>query len=322
MSEIDEPFARELSRTSYDAIYVSPHLDDVAFSAPAAGLERRARSEELLEVVVFSRPDEESPREVRCEYEQRRNEERRAAEAGGWDVHFAGFVDAPFRPHPHRDANAIVWGTSPDDAELVDRIGEHLGRVADEFRPDEVVGPLGVGRHVDHRLTHRAVRRFDDGSETNVWYYEDRPYALVPEAVGLRLGELGVPVEVDLERFFEGFWAASYVENHWTEEREREVCRHHYEELAARFPDPLSEDHPASATGRRAGVTPRTIEREPDESLWAIPFAHESQIEPFLGSRAAFRESCRAYAERNGASASYLERQWRLERVRDEQRRS
>lgn len=306
MTRDDNAVAIEESEPGrWDVVYLSPHLDDVAFSSPAAVRERRASDDRVLEVALFSRAGDESSEEVRDRYERRRSEELRAARLGGWEVHFAGFVDAPFRAHAHSDFNEIVWGTSPRDDELERRLANCVAEVVERTGASELVGPLGVGRHIDHRLVHRATRRVARETGVETWAFEDRPYALVPEAVALRLGELGVPVDPDLEAFFDAFWETPYVAEHLTEE-ERRDCRRRYVELVEGIPDPSDSDAVEQPSTRR-------FEMEPNDAFWEVPLAHESQVEAFLGSVDAYREACRAYARRVGAETVYVERQWRLD---------
>ncbi|MFB6374359.1 MAG: PIG-L deacetylase family protein [Bradymonadaceae bacterium] len=287
-----------MAENEIDRLYLSPHPDDVAFSAPGAIRQHRAEGGEVVELVLFSRAGEEAADEVRESYEQRREEARRAAEIGGWEVRFAGVVDAPFRSHPHRDFNAIVWGESPDDEAIVGRLAERIEAAIAEIGASEVVGPLGVGRHIDHRLVHRATRAAAD--EPQVWWYEDRPYAVVPEAVNVRLAELGVDVELDLESFLDAFREAPYVDEHLTDPEAWEVCRGNYRRLAHRA---ARAEATRSAIGRRF---------EPDDldPIWEVVFAHRSQIEAFLGGEHVFKRACRRYAGDVRPNATYLERQW------------
>jgi len=52
--------------------------------------------------------------------------------------------------------------------------------------------PLAVGGHVDHRLVHEAgYHAMPEAPGREVFFYEDRPYAFLPGAVWMRLGQLG-----------------------------------------------------------------------------------------------------------------------------------
>lgn len=62
------------------------------------------------------------------------------------------------------------------------------GKDAETRRKEDqaVLAPLGVGRHVDHRVVFEAARRvFPDAR-----FYEDRPYAYEAGATAQRLAEL------------------------------------------------------------------------------------------------------------------------------------
>lgn len=74
-----------------------------------------------------------------------------------------------------------------------------IHRIVDDLQPDTVVAPLGVGRHIDHTITHIATRQFEARS-TPIWWYEDLPYALYPELSGweTRLTSALSPIPIPL----------------------------------------------------------------------------------------------------------------------------
>ena len=72
--------------------------------------------------------------------------------------------------YPNRDA--IFATLHPQENDLVDRLAHELGRV---LPPDaELVCPLTLGGHVDHRLTRAAAESLG----RQLWYYADYPYAV------------------------------------------------------------------------------------------------------------------------------------------------
>ena len=287
----------------YDTVFVSPHLDDVAFSCPGALHSLRKSGRKVLVIVVFSHAGDDA--EAERIYEYRRAEECRAAMRGGYDLVWGHFVDAPFRPWPHRNFMEIIWGESPKDEEIVNTIKEWLRKVIGHVRPRQVVGPLGVGRHIDHRLSYRALRQISNGQgELDLWYYEERPYALIDGAVAMRLAEMGYKAEVRLEEFWRLYSKAAYVVNHLVSRQDRDRCRQNFAELHRKGQAARNDVTP--------GATARLIETEDCASIWKIVEAHRSQVEAFLGDMDRFRRECGDYTRCIKSDAKYAERQWRL----------
>ncbi len=292
-----------LQAGDFDVVLVSPHLDDAALSCPGALFRHRDAGRTVLTVVPFSHAGDDAALEDAQHYALRRDEERRAALRAGYDVLWGGFVDAPFRDPPHRTFNEIVWGQG--DAELARRLISWLEEVVDAVEPTQLLAPLGVGRHIDHRLVHTATRNLERRwRDLEVWYYEDRPYALIRHAVEGRLLELGVETELCFEEFWSSFTEATYVVQHLRSQEERRICRRRFAEL---YSSPGRD-----AVERKVEVSFRLIKAGDCDSIWSVIAEHESQIESFLGSVAAFQRVCQRYARRIEPDARYLERQWRL----------
>jgi LmbE family N-acetylglucosaminyl deacetylase len=151
------------------ALFVSPHLDDVVFSAGAA-LEALDAHTTLLTVFTASVPD---PRgfALACQTDKgiapevdymalRRAEDERAAEVLGVDevVHL-GLSEAPHRGY---DSAAALFGSvRPGDAIELDLPAADL-----------VFVPQGIGGHVDHLLVIEAARA------VATHRYRDLPYGL------------------------------------------------------------------------------------------------------------------------------------------------
>jgi LmbE family N-acetylglucosaminyl deacetylase len=67
------------------------------------------------------------------------------------------------------------------DAEsaLVAEVADRLRDETDIREADLVLAPLGIGGHIDHRITAAAVKRLGREPETVLWF-EDVPYVLFP----------------------------------------------------------------------------------------------------------------------------------------------
>jgi LmbE family N-acetylglucosaminyl deacetylase len=135
---------------SWDVVYVSPHLDDAALSCSARILRDVAAGKRVLVATVFSAG---APDEAR-----RKREDRRAMKRLGVEHVHLDYRDAPWRNRRFDSFRAIVLGKADFRLRL-------------RFDADEIVAPLAIGTHVDHRIVHAAFPR--------AMYYEDRPYAFV-----------------------------------------------------------------------------------------------------------------------------------------------
>lgn len=169
-------------------LYVSPHADDVAFSAAgqlAADVADGARATVLTLFEAVDGPADFADRDAR------RAEDDAFARAFGVTVERAGFVDAIARRRRYRAPQRLFAPLRADEAPLVDEVRAALqARVDAGFR--RVVAPLGVGSHVDHQVAHAACRALRGAS---VRYYEDTPYVLTPYQLPRRLARLDAEVD-------------------------------------------------------------------------------------------------------------------------------
>ncbi|HSB62232.1 MAG TPA: PIG-L family deacetylase, partial [Vicinamibacteria bacterium] len=163
----------------YDCLFVSPHADDVLVSCAGRLRFERDRGSTCLLLALFE-PAEGSEeagaglRELGVEY----------LAAGLPAARRRLADDAPF--------GEVGFGRRPEDEDWLAQATRLLGELGPRIRPRHVYAPLGVGGHIDHRLSHEAaLRAFGSEAGRNVYLYEDRPEAFVPGAVRVRLGVLG-----------------------------------------------------------------------------------------------------------------------------------
>ena len=158
-------------------LYISPHGDDVALSCAARLMADRAAGAAILVVTPFgsaARPAEE------------------ALATLGAEARDLALPRAETRDPFYASFRSRAYGEAPGDAIWVSRIADALAEIARRFRPTEVYAPLGVGGHIDHRLCHEAALRVFEGTDgRNLFFYEERPEALVRGAVRIRLAGLG-----------------------------------------------------------------------------------------------------------------------------------
>ena len=197
-----------MSRT---ALFISPHLDDVVFSCGGtlAALADRgwrtvlvtAFTATVLPVTGFAlacQTDKGLGPEV--DYMAlRRAEDRDAADIlGVADLRWLGLPEAPHRGY---GSAPELFADLRDDDEIWRKLADELAALQAELRADQIFAPQGLGAHVDHRQTIRAVQEI--AGRTPVAWYRDTPYAIRnPDArpfVDAR--ELGaVPIDETLDR--------------------------------------------------------------------------------------------------------------------------
>jgi LmbE family N-acetylglucosaminyl deacetylase len=150
---------RDLHR--FDCLYVSSRAGDALASCAGRLLSELARGERVMLVSLVGGVDAQDGLEVARE---------------GLGV-------------PAVDARRAA---SASDESFVKDAAEALREIGFRTKARQVYVPLGLGDHPDHQLAHEAgLRAFKSGAARNVFLYEERPEALVPGAVRMRLARLG-----------------------------------------------------------------------------------------------------------------------------------
>ena len=192
-------------------LFLSPHLDDVAFSCGGWAFDLVSRGV-LVSILTMTAGNPRAPfspfaQSLHSEWQLgdtvaaiRRQEDVRACEILGGDrVHWS-YLDCIYRLdlsggdplYPNADAifGSVADGDSPLLDDLAGRLDREWGGVG------KVVAPLGVGNHVDHQILRRAAERAFGG---RVEYYEDYPYAEDPVAVEAALARLHPSKPLELQ---------------------------------------------------------------------------------------------------------------------------
>ena len=172
-------------------LYLSPHLDDAVLSCGGM-IHRQTRAGERVIVVTVCAGD--PPPGPLSEFAQslhqrwqtpgeaaavRRAEDLNALAALGAEAVHLAAADCIYRGDPatgrhwYASEAALFGALHPAEAALARTLaGEIAGRVRGA-QPARLYAPLGIGNHVDHRLTRRAAELAG-----GVWaYFEDYPYA-------------------------------------------------------------------------------------------------------------------------------------------------
>jgi LmbE family N-acetylglucosaminyl deacetylase len=181
---------------SYDAVFLSPHLDDAALSCGGQIADRVLEGQSVLIVTVFAGDGpsaRRSPLARKIErgwnlgddgMEKRRAEDEEACGLLGAACEHWSFQDAIHRRDPA--SGGPVYDTLPEllsppkpvDEPLVERIAARLDTLA-PF--GTLFAPLAVGGHADHFLTRWAAEEAVDPE--HLVYYEDYPYSRRTRAV-------------------------------------------------------------------------------------------------------------------------------------------
>jgi LmbE family N-acetylglucosaminyl deacetylase len=182
-----------------DALYLSPHLDDVALSCGGQIQRRTERGERVVVLTLLAgdEPSELGPlaRELHRIWKlekgvvrARRAEDAEWARALGAVAEHGELLEALYRRDPA--SGEPLYGELDDlfaAPHPADRCEEELVlELAGHGKAEEVFAPLAVGGHVDHRLVRRAAERVFGGS---LAFYEELPYAEESGAVEQALGE-------------------------------------------------------------------------------------------------------------------------------------
>ena len=182
-------------RTYYDTIYLSPHLDDAAYSCGGRIFTQTAAGRSVLIVTImagdppgatlsdFAHTLHERWQLVADAVARRRAEDVTACHILGADYLHWQVPDCIYRLHPETGEplyvtrDDIFGAVHPAEWELQERLSRQMAELPNY---DQIFAPLTVGHHVDHQLVRAAAsRRFG----RNILYYEDYPYVCLPAAL-------------------------------------------------------------------------------------------------------------------------------------------
>lgn len=181
------------------ALFLSPHLDDVAFSC--GGLLAQLHDAGWRTAMVTAFTATVLPATgfaLACQTDKgldpdvdymaiRRAEDRVAATILGVDdLRWLGLPEAPHRGYGSAPA---LFGPMRDDDGVWRPLADQVGALLRELQPDLVLAPQGLGGHVDHRQMIRAVQQ---AGAQRLAFYRDTPYAVRnSEAIpGVRTADL------------------------------------------------------------------------------------------------------------------------------------
>ncbi len=193
----------------YDAIYLSPHLDDVALSCGGQIFMQTAVGQRVLIVTIMAGEPPAQPispfaATLHARWElaaqvvaQRRAEDVAACAILGAEYAHWQFPDCIYRQHPesgdylYTSEEALFAQVHEGDTAVLPLLTAQLRTLPPCER---LFCPMGVGNHVDHQLVRTAAEACF--AATTLLYYEDYPYTRDPAALDRVLSQGGWQAEV------------------------------------------------------------------------------------------------------------------------------
>ena len=192
-------------------IFLSPHLDDIAFSC--GGLVWELTEDDIPVEIWTICAGEPFPSDLSPLAEGlhqswglgldavkvRREEDRQASTHLGANPRYFDFLDCIYRKsaageHLYQVGEEIFGGLNAEDEKLILTLTSLLREEIPQNA--RIVAPLGIGNHVDHELVRKAANRL----EIPLLYYADYPYAREPEGSEI-LAFMSSSLEWQPERF-------------------------------------------------------------------------------------------------------------------------
>ncbi len=169
------------------ALFLSPHLDDAAFSCGGTVALMVQLGWRVVIATAFTKSvSAPSGFALACQLDKglsadvdymalRRDEDEAFARVVG--ANEVLWLDHPEAPHRgYSSAPELFRGMGPNDNVWHDLVGD-LAALRDRLRPDIAFIPTGIGEHVDHLQVIRAVETVPDLGSL-ILQYRDMPYAI------------------------------------------------------------------------------------------------------------------------------------------------
>jgi LmbE family N-acetylglucosaminyl deacetylase len=184
------PEVKQFMHTHYDAIYLSPHLDDAALSCGGQIHHLTAVGKKVLIVTIMAGDPppnviySDFARELHARWElavdataNRRQEDAAACQILGADYAHWPIPDCVYRMHPETGMplyptwDDVITAVHPAESTLIQTLSKQFAHLPPA---DKLIVPLGVGNHADHLVIRQAVELCFGST---LWYFEDYPYA-------------------------------------------------------------------------------------------------------------------------------------------------
>lgn len=194
------------------ALFISPHLDDVAFSCGGLAALLSDAGWCTILATVFTRSvlpaegfalacqlDKGLPADVDYMAMRRQEDLHAAATLGFNALHWLDFPEAPHRGY---NAAPALFGNVHATDNIADAVAEAFTNIDAARQPGLIVSPQGLGAHVDHQVVVQASMRVF--SPDRLAFYRDTPYAIRNQdarpIAGVPTAETVVPMAGSLAR--------------------------------------------------------------------------------------------------------------------------
>ncbi|WP_225412089.1 PIG-L deacetylase family protein [Stigmatella hybrida] len=169
------------------ALFLSPHLDDVAFSCGGTLARLKARRWKIILATVFTRSvSRPTGFALACQTSKglspdvdymalRRAEDRSFAAWMGVDE--LVWIDLPEAPHRGYHSPGALFAPPRTDDDIIPTLEDRLSLLMEDVRPDLVFAPQALGSHVDHVQLVRTLPSLNIQVSQILWY-RDTPYAV------------------------------------------------------------------------------------------------------------------------------------------------
>ena len=181
-----------------DLLVFSPHLDDAACSCGGRITAAVRAGARVVVVTPFAgNPAAEGQRaggtlSPFASMSARREEDRRAMDRLGGIPLWMDIEEAIGRSPRYRSFLALFGRIRRSDGALLTQLQADLERLCRASPTAQLVFPLGVGGHVDHRILFEVSRRMMQAPTVagRVTYFEEIPYSFVPSMIEYRLAQV------------------------------------------------------------------------------------------------------------------------------------
>lgn len=162
---------------------ISPHLDDAVFSAGAMLWNAAQAGDRVIIATVFTgnvaRPGGFA---LACQLDKglgpgidymalRREEDQEACAIIGAEARHLPLLEAPHRGY---DDAKTLFGPIRSADHIGAEVAAMLKFLIDEVAPDHLLGPIGIGGHVDHVIVRKVMATV--ASSYPILWWEDWPY--------------------------------------------------------------------------------------------------------------------------------------------------
>jgi LmbE family N-acetylglucosaminyl deacetylase len=195
-------------KKQYKAVFISPHLDDAVWSCGGT-IAKLVSEDNVLVLNIFTAFSEDIKKGPIVIDKNRYQEEADATAYLGFTSDKLNEPDAIFRRKVYQSPARLFDHIDTEDLIYIPQLSEKIKHYLSSIDYNSLYVPLGIGWHIDHILCYLAMENFF--TQPNLFFYEDSPYCLIPNATLYRLNELGLisPTKNDAslkQRFFLCEW--------------------------------------------------------------------------------------------------------------------